>query len=102
MPSRDWDDSWYDDDEFPPMRQKGGRGGVVTVAVVTIIMCGFNALSATCVLFCGFVFPAVGHGNHADFLPGNLRQHAALILLGLGSRSAVTSRLRAVRRIGLL
>src|SRR4249920_2245700 len=90
MPSRDWDDSWYDDDEFPPMRQKRGRGGVVTVAVITFIMCGFNALSATCLLPCGIIMSFLGPGKDGQVpLPAELLQHAPLLMVAFGIASAV-------------
>ena len=104
MPANDWDDSWYDDEEFPPLRAKRGRGGVVAVAVITFIMCGFNALCATCLLFCGVMFAAVGnHGNNnGNFLPGDLMQHTAVILLGIGLASAVAFVLQIIVGIGLI
>src|SRR5438552_4166596 len=101
MPSRDWEDSWYDDDEFPPLRQNRGRGGVVTVGVITFIMCGFNALSATCLLPCGALMSFVGPGNNGVFLPADLLQHAALLLLAFGIASAVAFVTQIIAGIGL-
>lgn len=102
MPSRDWDDSWYDDDEFPPMRQKRGRGGVVTVAVITFIMCGFNGLSATCLLPCGVFISFVGPGNNGVLLPADLLQSAWLLFLAFGIASAVAFVTQIVVGIGLI
>jgi hypothetical protein len=101
MPSRDWDDSWYDDDEFPPLRQKRDRGGIVTVAVLSFIMCGFNGLSALCMLPCGVLMSFVGPGNGPP-LPGNLLQHGPLLMLGFGIASALSFVMQIVAGIGLL
>jgi hypothetical protein len=102
MPSRDWDDSWYDDDEFPPMRQKRERGGIVTVAVLSFIMCGFNGLSALCLLPCGVLMSFLGPGNNAPPLPGNLLQHGPLLMLGFGIMSGLAFVMQIVAGIGLL
>jgi hypothetical protein len=103
MPSHDWDDSWYDDDEFPPLRKRRGRGGVVFVAVSTFIMCAFNALSASCLLLCGIATSFMGAGNAGDVpLPADLLQHAPLLLLGFGTASAVSFVTQIVAGIGLV
>jgi hypothetical protein len=102
MPSRDWDDSWYDDDEFPPLSNKRGRGGLVAVAVVTFVMCAFNALCSSCLLFCGAVFAAVERGNNGNFFPQHLMEHAAFVLLGFGMTSAAAFALQIAAGIGLL
>ena len=104
MSSRDWDDSWYDDDEFPPLRSERGRGGIVAAAVVTFVMCAFNALCASCLLFCGFAFALVeqGNRNNGNFLPADLVQHTALLLLGIGITSAIAFVLQIMAGIGLI
>ncbi len=103
---RDWDeDAWYDDNDFPPVRSERGRGGVVATAVVTFVMCGFNALSSTCLFFCGFMSAAMGgnpNKNNGVFLPGNLLEHTAIILLALGIASAVSFVAQIIAGIGLI
>jgi uncharacterized membrane protein YozB (DUF420 family) len=102
MPSRDWDDSWYDDDEFPPVRKDRGRSAVVTVAVITFIMCGFNALSATCLLPCGlFIGFFAGHGGGPP-LPADLLQHAPLLMVAFGTASAISFVMQIIAGIGLV
>ncbi len=102
MPADDWDDSWYDDDDFPPPRAKRGRGGVVSVAVITFIMCGFNALCMTCLLFCGMISANARPGNNGNFLPGDLIQHTPMIMLGIGLASAVAFVAQIIVGVGLI
>lgn len=103
MPSRDWDDSWYDDDEFPPVRSNRGRGWIVAVAIVTFLMAALNALCASCLLLCGFVFAAINQANQNNMmLPGDLVQHAAVLLLGFGLTSGISFVLQIAAGIGLL
>lgn len=97
-----WDDSWYDDDEFPPLRQRQGRGAVITVAVITFVMSAVNALSAACMLLCGLVFAAFDRAGNGQFLPGDLLQHAPLIMLATGVASLTCFIMQIVVGIGLL
>ena len=44
--ARGWDDDpWYDEGGFPPVASDVGRGGLVAAAVVSFVMCAFNALT---------------------------------------------------------
>ena len=57
---------------------------LLTVAVFTFIMCGFNGLSATCLLPCGVLMSFVGPGHNGPPLPANLLEHTPLIMLAFG------------------
>ena len=72
------------------------------MAVLTFIMSGFNALCATCLLFCGVISANIGPGNNGQFLPGDLVQHAPLLMLGVGLASGVAFVLQIVVGIGLV
>lgn len=96
----DWDDSWYDDD-FAPTPNRRGRTGIVVLSVFTFIICGINALSSTCLLFCGMLTAAIDNGN-GNFLPGDLMSHAWLILLVTGLASAFSFLMQIVAGIGLI
>jgi len=98
-----WDDSWYDDEDFPPAPNARGRARIVAVAIVTFVMCGFNALCSTCLFFCGFVFAVFGNANgNGNFLPGDLIKHEGVVMLATGLASAVSFVLQIIAGIGLL
>lgn len=97
---RDWDDSWYDDDEEFPVPRKGKRTGIIVAVVVTFVVAGFNALTSPCLLLCGSLFALVD--NNAPFGPAGLVEHQAFILLALGMGNAASFLAQLFAGIGLL
>jgi hypothetical protein len=98
---RDWDDSWYDDDEFPPVRKNRGRAGIVGAAVMSFVMCGFNALSAMGQLCCGVMLSLVGPDNGGPVMPADLINYPFLLIF-TGVGSVVSFVMQIVAGIGLI
>lgn len=98
MPVNDWEDSWYDE---PPPRRRQGHGGVVGIAVLTFIMCALNAVSSSCLLFCGLLSATVDDAMHGPLMPGKFLNPTVVILtIGLGSGVSFISQI--IAGVGLL
>lgn len=100
MARDDWNDSWYDDGDFPPARRrKAGGGNLVTARIVTVISCVLNALASSCLTFCGSMLSTViaPKANNVRELAENLV--IAFLVTGLGSGLAFV--LQIVAAIGL-
>lgn len=96
-----WDDSWYDDEEFPPIRGRRSKGGAIAVAIITFIMSAVNALSSACLLFCGLLLSAFDRAGNGQFLPGDVMQNGIIMLaVGLASLAAFVTQI--VVGIGLI
>lgn len=100
MPVNDWEDSWYDD-EPPSARRRRGHGAVVAVAVVTFIMCAFNAVCSSCLLFCGVLSAAFDDAMNGPFMPGKIL-NPTVVMLTIGLGSGVSFIVQIMAGVGLL
>lgn len=99
MARDDWNDSWYDDGDFPPVRRRKGSARIVLARVVTIIACVLNALASSCLTFCGTLLSTMA-GPQVN----NIRafaENAAVIFLVTGLGNGLAFLLQIIAAIGL-